>query len=285
MVSLPTHSIGSVPEQYRAYYAGADGQLTNWEALKYKSDKKNRGDDVLLTLDYREAMKQLQISQKEADRLRKKQQGIMEANKDTAETINELKSTIEAYANDWAPKGDLEAVKKQLDRTSASLSKTKTLLRMSTAKYDVASKSIKQLNSRLNSYRRVISAKQRALIKMQANYRKALTASATTRSQLATLRMKALADMSNARKEIATLKSQLTATEEEINELNLKIMEAEKTQKAYRENSLSQAVLNVRDAAFNTTFPNLSGVSENQSRGLAFLTGLVLVGFMVGRIE
>jgi len=123
----------------------------------------------------------------------------------------------------------------------------------------------------------------------ERSYRQMLKQSATSRTTITKMKMNHQRQMLNLSKKLEEVQAEADSANQQVTTLLKQIDEIEKNEKMARENSLTQALINTRDVVFdNTIATNLSGVGEigeNTSRGLAFLTGLALVGFMVSRVD
>ncbi len=120
----------------------------------------------------------------------------------------------------------------------------------------------------------------------ESKYKTALKASSTSRTTIMNMKILHQRQMRDLSKRLNSAMDEATMANEKVSELLQQLDEIEKNEKQSREESLTQALLNTRDVVFdNTIATNLGGVGESTSRGFAFMTGLVVAGYMISRVD
>jgi len=262
VIDLPTFP--TIPKHHvRAYDKNKNGSLSYVEKLKWYSDYK-RNDPKIVQLNYSHAQGQLT----EANRKLLFQEKLIEGQKKAIKGYSSLKSKYAEAAT-------------ALSKLEDDLARANNKVLNSSKKYDNVSEQLKLMEGRMKvlvgkHVRTVYDMKQ-----LDKAYEELKAKSATSNTAFTNYRIRATENARKLETEIERLEGEIKSAGADITKLLQKIDEIEKNE----EISLAQAVVDVRDHAFNTAFPNLGGISETQSRGFAFLAGLVLVGFMVGRIE
>ena len=168
-----------------------------------------------------------------------------------------------------------------LSKMESDLARANNKVQNSSKKYDHVSGKLKEMEEKMKKLVSTHTSTVYAMKRLDQEYNKLKAQSATSNTAFTNYRLRATANARKLETEVERLENEIKSAGLDITKLLQKIDEIEKNE----EISLAQAVVDVRDHAFNTAFPNLGGISETQSRGLAFVAGLALVGFMIGRIE
>jgi predicted nucleic acid-binding Zn-ribbon protein len=245
------------------YDKNKDGKLSYMEKgrwyLDYKDDSRK-----LLELDLSHNKRQLRTSEQELKVATNKIKKL-------SDTADELTRT----------KNRLSQSTKSLEETRKALTHAKALTKSSNLKYDSVEITLKTMEDKLTE----LGSQYQATLKQLSTAKEEIGVMAgkysTSNSTFLRYRVNATNKTRLFEQQVSRLENEIEMAYKEVTALLTKIEQIEKNE----ETSLSQAVINVRDSAFNTAFPNLGGVTETQSRGLAFFAGLILVSFMIGRIE
>ena len=262
MIDLPTFP--SIPSHHvPGYDKNKNGSLSYSEKASWYYDFKSNSPKIL-KLDYNNTREQLRASESKLITAKKQIVSLTSANKGYESTRK--------YA---------EKLKQSLYTTQAKLNRANAMTEASNVKYDAVSESMKKMEDNLSSLHAKYQSTVKQLESSMRKNKKMLASKSTSGGLFSAYKIMATSRARDLNRKVSGLEKEIESANQEVTTLLTKIEEIEKNE----ELSLSQAVMDVRDTAFNTAFPNLGGISETQSRGLAFFTGLLLVGFMIGRIE
>jgi chromosome segregation ATPase len=262
VIDLPTFP--SIPAHHiPAYDKNKNGKLSYGEKASWYFDYKDDARKIL-ELDFSHNKRQLRVSERELELAEREIAKLSKSADELVRTRLRLsKSTT------------------SLEETRKALTHAKALTKTSNLKYDSVAEKLKTMEDKLTE----LGSQYQATLKQLSTAKKEIGAMAgkysTSNSAFLQYRVNATTKTRLFEQQVSRLESEIELAYKEVTALLTKIEQIEKNE----ETSLSQAVINVRDSAFNTAFPNLGGVTETQSRGLAFFAGLILVSFMIGRIE
>ena len=262
MIDLPTFP--SIPSHHvPGYDKNKNGSLSYSEKASWYYDYKSNSPKIL-KLDYNHTRRQLRTSEAKL--------------KGAEKQINSLTSANKGYEN---TRKLLIKSNKSLIATKAQLKRANAMTIASNVKYDAVSETMEKMQENLSSLHAKYQSTVNQLNSSMQRNKQMLANKSIEGARFAAYKAMATSQARDLNRKVSGLEKEIESANREVTTLLTKIEEIEKNE----ELSLSQAVMDVRDTAFNTAFPNLGGISETQSRGLAFFTGLLLVGFMVGRIE
>ena len=218
-------------------------------------------------------------------------------------TYDELKSKASRYTDmtenygklktsHLSQKEEISELSQKLKTLKKSVDNTKKTAKRYSKMYVGMRERYQSTTERLSRYQGYLSERTKKIAELSAQlqssraaYNRAMVSNSTNITRLNVMKLQYESTARKLNAEVKAAKVEAKELQEKVESLEREMREIEKNEETARERSLTNALVQTRDVAFNQVFPNLSGMSENQSKGLAAAAGVVVFLYMVGRIE